>query len=96
EIGSSIDVMVGQDLRALEVYLQENPVEVMMGNSDGRLIARYLDIPLVRFGFPVFDRVGYHRNPIIGYNGGLNLINLLTNTVLEKIYEPVTHWKLQQ
>jgi nitrogenase molybdenum-iron protein beta chain len=95
ETGSEIDVMVGQDLRAVEVYLKENPVDIMIGNSDGRLISLDLGIPLIRIGFPVYDRVGYQRQSIVGYRGGLYLMDLITNTILEKYYEP-THWKLQQ
>jgi nitrogenase molybdenum-iron protein beta chain len=95
ETGVEIDTMVGQDLRALEVYLKENPVDLMIGSSDARLISIEQNIPLIRVGFPVFDRVGYHRKPIIGYNGGLHLIDLITNTILEKYYEH-EHWKLQQ
>lgn len=95
ETGAEIDTMVGQDMRAMEVYLKDNPVDLMIGSSDARLIAKQYDIPLVRVGFPVFDRVGYHRLPIVGYNGGIHLINLITNTILEKYYEP-EHWKLQQ
>ena len=95
ETGTPIDVMVGQDLRAVEVYLKENPVDLMIGNSDGRLISLDLGIPLIRVGFPVYDRVGYQRQPIVGYRGGLYLMDLITNTILEKYYEP-THWKLQQ
>jgi len=95
ETGTDIDVLYGQDLRAVEVYLKENPVDLMIGNSDGRLIALDLGIPLIRMGFPVYDRVGYQRQPILGYRGGLYLMDLITNTVLEKYYE-TTHWKLQQ
>lgn len=95
ETGTEIDTMVGGDLRQLEVYIKENPVDLMIGNSDARLMAKEAGIPLVRVGFPVYDRVGYHRQPIVGYNGGIHLINLITNTILEKYYEP-EHWKLQQ
>jgi nitrogenase molybdenum-iron protein beta chain len=95
ETGSEIDVLIGQDLRAVEVYLKENPVDIMVGNSDGRLISLDLGIPLIRVGFPVYDRVGYQRQSIVGYRGGLYLMDLITNTILEKYYEP-THWKLQQ
>jgi nitrogenase molybdenum-iron protein beta chain len=95
ETGVEIDVMVGQDLRAVEVYLKENPVDLMIGNSDGRLISLEQGIPLIRVGFPVYDRIGYQRQPIVGYRGGLYLMDLITNTILEKYYEP-THWKLQQ
>jgi nitrogenase molybdenum-iron protein beta chain len=95
ESDEPVDVMVGSDLRQLEVKLQEEPVDVVIGNSEGRLIMMDLDIPLVRVGFPVYDRAGYHRVPIVGYNGGVNLIDRITNTIMEKYYEPM-HWKLQQ
>jgi len=95
ESEESVDIMVGSDLRALEVKLQEEPVDIAIGHSEGRLIMRDLDIPLVRVGFPVYDRAGYHRVPIVGYNGGVNLIDRITNTIMEKYYDP-QHWKLQQ
>lgn len=95
ETGVDIDTMLNGDLRALEVYIKDNPVDLMIGNSDSRLMAKEAGIPLVRVGFPVYDRVGYHRYPIVGYNGGIHLIDLITNTILEKYYEP-QHWKLQQ
>jgi len=95
ESDEPIDVMIGSDLRALEVRLEEDPVDLMIGHSDGRLFAKQLDIPLIRVGYPVYDRVGYHRIPIVGYNGSVNLIDRITNTVFEKYYDQ-EHWKLQQ
>lgn len=95
ETGTDIDVLFEQDMRSFEVYIKENPVDLMMGPSDGRLLALDLGIPLIRTGFPVYDRIGYHRHPIVGYNGGMHLMELITNAVLETYYEP-THWKLQQ
>ena len=90
-----VEVLVGQDLRALELKIKEDPIDLMIGNSDGRLIAFDAEIPLIRAGFPVYDRAGYHRRPIVGYNGGINLIDRITNTIMEKYYDK-THWKLQQ
>ena len=29
------------------------------------------------------NRVGYQRRAIIGYNGGINLVNLIINSILE-------------
>ncbi len=34
----------------MEVYLQENPVDLMIGSSDGRLISIEQSIPLIRVG----------------------------------------------
>lgn len=95
ESDGPVDVLVGSDLRALETRLQEESVDLMIGHSDGRLFAKNLDIPLIRVGYPVYDRVGYHRVPIVGYNGGINLIDRITNAVFEKYYDH-EHWKLQQ
>ena len=95
ESDEPVDVMIGSDLRALEVRLEEDSVDLMIGHSDGRLFAKQLDIPLIRVGYPVYDRVGYHRIPIVGYNGSVNLIDRITNTVFEKYYDQ-EHWKLQQ
>ncbi|ABR53975.1 Nitrogenase [Methanococcus vannielii SB] len=95
ESEDDVDVLLGQDLRALDVYIKENPVDIMIGNSDGRLMAKDHKIPLYRVGYPVYDRVGTARRPIVGYNGGLNLIDGITNTILDKYYE-VQDWKLQQ
>ncbi len=95
ESDGPVDVLVGQDLRALELKIKEDPLDLILGNSDGRLIAMDAGIPLIRVGFPVYDRAGYHRRPIVGYNGGINLIDRITNTIMEKYYDK-THWKLQQ
>jgi len=95
ESDGPVDIMIKSDLRALETHLQENPVDLMIGHSDGRLFSKALDIPLIRVGYPVYDREGYHRIPIVGYNGGINLIDRITNVVFEKYYEH-EHWKLQQ
>ncbi|RZN40588.1 MAG: hypothetical protein EF813_03100 [Methanosarcinales archaeon] len=34
-----------------------------------------------RIGFLVYDRVGYQRRAIIGHNGGINLVDRITNAI---------------
>ena len=46
-----------------------------------------LKVPLVRIGFPVYDRIGYFRYPIIGYNGSIRLLDMITNAILEHKYD---------
>ena len=41
------------------------------------------DVAFVRCGFPVYDRVGYHRYGIMGYHGGIYLTDMITNAILE-------------
>ncbi|KZX16989.1 nitrogenase component 1 [Methanobrevibacter filiformis] len=97
ETNTDIDVLLDQDLRAFELYVKDddNNVDIMLGNSDLRFINYDTKIPLIRFGYPVYDRVGYHSNPIVGYRGAKRLTEMITNAILEKYYDP-THWKLQQ
>ncbi|KZX15554.1 nitrogenase vanadium-iron protein beta chain [Methanobrevibacter cuticularis] len=95
EVGTDIDVLLDQDLRAFELYVKDNEIDIMLGNSDLRFINYETKIPLVRFGYPTYDRVGYHSNPIMGYRGAKRLTEMITNAVLEKYYDPY-HWKLQQ
>jgi nitrogenase molybdenum-iron protein beta chain len=46
-------------------------------------IAKDEDIAFVRCGFPVYDRVGYHRYGFMGYHGGRYLTDMITNAILE-------------
>lgn len=59
---------------------------VLIGNSDGKVITEKEGIPLVRVGFPIHDRVGGQRKVITGYRGSLDLLDEITNTLLEVKY----------
>ncbi|MCL0081307.1 nitrogenase, partial [Peptococcaceae bacterium] len=71
-------------LHKLEQVVLQNQVEMLIGNSKGATIAKQADIPLVRIGFPVTDRVGYQRRPVVGYNGSLWLLDQIVNAFLER------------
>jgi nitrogenase molybdenum-iron protein beta chain len=60
-----------------------DPVDMLIGTSYGKFAARDADIPLVRIGYPIVDRVNLHRYPTIGYQGIINLITWIANTFLE-------------
>ncbi|MDR2830805.1 MAG: nitrogenase molybdenum-iron protein subunit beta [Methanobrevibacter sp.] len=95
--GQNIDVITEGDLKVVEDYVKDkdNGVELILGSSEARFINYDTGIPLVRFGFPVYDRVGYHSQPIVGYRGAKRVVEMITNEVLAKYYEE-KHWKLQQ
>ncbi len=57
--------------------------EMLIGNSNGKYIAKEMGIPLVRFGFPIHDRVGAQRILSLGYHGAMNVLDKITNTILE-------------
>lgn len=60
-----------------------DPVDLLIGDSHTKFIAREFDIPLVRIGFPVIDRVNLHRYPTIGYQGVINLVTWLANAMID-------------
>jgi len=49
--------------------IRENRVNLLLGDFRGRGISEKEKIPLVRTGFPVCDRFGYHRRAMVGYAG---------------------------
>ncbi|WP_214020659.1 nitrogenase component 1 [Methanoculleus sp.] len=72
------------DLFDLHQWIKEEPVDLLIGNTHGKYIARAEDIPLVRVGFPVFDRAVHPLMPIVGYKGCLRLIEMISNVLLER------------
>lgn len=60
---------------------------LLIGNSDGKVITEKAGIPLVRAGFPIHDRVGGQRLAYTGYAGTLKLLDDITNTLLESKHE---------
>ncbi len=58
-------------------------VNVAVGPSDGRYLSEREGIPLVRLGFPILDRIGGQRILSVGYTGTANLLDRITNTLLD-------------
>jgi len=40
------------------------PVDFLIGNTYGKYLDRDTGTPLIRIGFPIFDRHHYHRYPV--------------------------------
>jgi len=72
------------DLFDLHQWVKADPVDLLIGTSYGKFIARAEDIPLVRVGFPILDRAIHPMMPIVGYNGCMRLIEMISNTLLER------------
>ena len=81
------NIWPGKDLWALRSLLFTEPVDFMIGNVYGKELYRDTKIPLIRIGFPIFDRHHLHRYSISGYEGGLNLLTWITNAVLDALDE---------
>jgi nitrogenase molybdenum-iron protein beta chain len=81
--GQQGKIYMGKDLWHMRSLLMTDPVDAIIGDTHGKFIARDADIPLFRFGFPVFDRVNLHRSPIIGYQGAINMVSAICNTFID-------------
>jgi nitrogenase molybdenum-iron protein beta chain len=80
-------LIIGGDLYDLSQQVKKSSVDLLIGNSYGARIAEDENIPLMRVGFPIFDRVGAQRIRILGYRGSLNLLDQLTNTIIQHYYD---------
>jgi len=72
------------DLFYLHQLIKNEPVDLLITNVYGKYISRAEDIPLVRFGWPILDRVGHSFFPTVGYKGSIHLLCDIINTVLER------------
>ncbi len=83
--GHEATVWPGKDLWHLRSLVHTEPVDLLLSSSYLKYLSREAGIPLVRVGFPVFDRHHLHRFPVVGYGGGIWLLTQLVNTVLDEL-----------
>ena len=83
--GHAATVWPGKDLWHLRSLVFTEPVDLLIGSSYLKYIAQETGTPLVRVGFPIFDRHHLHRFPVVGYGGGIHLLTQLVNTVLDEL-----------
>lgn len=77
-------VKAAGDLMQLHQWIKNDPVDLLIGNTYGKYIARAENIPLVRMGFPILDRVGHSYFPIVGYKGAMRIIEKISTALLDK------------
>ena len=71
------------DFELIEELALKMKANLFIGSSDARRIEERHGIPLVRCAFPIHDRVGGQRITALGYSGSLNMLDSLTNTLLQ-------------
>jgi nitrogenase molybdenum-iron protein beta chain len=64
--------------------IKNEPVDLLMGGTHGKYIARAEDIPLVRVGFPVIDRYVHSLMPVTGYRGAMRLLELMLGALMDR------------
>ena len=72
------------DLFELHQWIKQEGVDLLIGGTHGKYIARAEDIPFVRAGFPIIDRYIHSYLPIVGYKGGMRLAELIMNALMDR------------
>ena len=88
EYKTDTQILEDTDLYEFHEVVKTHGAELILGNSKGKDIADDENVPLVRVGFPVYDRVGVYRYSIMGYNGSIYLLDQMTNAILGHKYDP--------
>jgi nitrogenase molybdenum-iron protein beta chain len=90
--GQKTEVHIGRDLWHFRSLVFTNRPDFMIGNSYGKFIQRdtfykgeEFEVPLIRIGFPIFDRHHLHRMTTLGYEGAIYMLTTLVNAVLEQL-----------
>ncbi len=79
-----VNVKAGGDMFLLHQWIRNEPVDLIIGNTYCKHIARDEDIPMVRWGFPILDRQGHQYFPTIGYKGGIRLLEQILGRLLDR------------
>jgi nitrogenase molybdenum-iron protein beta chain len=79
-----VNVSAPADMFLLHQWIKNDPVDLLMGNTYLKYIARDEDIPLVRFGFPILDRIGHSYFPTVGYRGGMRLLEKILDALMDR------------
>jgi nitrogenase molybdenum-iron protein beta chain len=77
-------VKAAGDLFELHQWIKNEPVDLLLGTSYGKQIAKAEDIPFVRAGFPILDRYAHAYFPMVGYQGALRLAEKIAGALMDR------------
>ena len=84
--GEEVIVKTGADADMFYFHqlIKNHKPDLILGNTYCKYIARDEGIPLIRIGFPIYDRVGHSYFPVVGYRGGLRLLEKVLDIFMDK------------
>lgn len=76
-----MEIITNADFWELENRIKNEGLELdlILGHSKGRFISIDYNIPMLRVGFPTYDRAGLYRYPTVGYGGAIWLAEQMAN-----------------
>ena len=72
------------DMYLMHQWIKNEGVDLLIGNTYGKYIARDENIPFIRHGFPILDRVGHQYFPTVGYKGAMRLVEQILAVFMDK------------
>ena len=100
ELKESVDwdmeIITNADLFEMEERINNGlELDLILGHSKGRFTAIDNKIPMVRVGFPTYDRAGMYRHPVVGYAGAIWLAEQMANALFTDMeYKGTREWSL--
>jgi len=82
--GARAEVIDDADFATMLDRARAAPPDIVIGNSKGYYLARNLNVPLVRCGFPIHDRMGGQRVLHVGYRGTISLFDSICNALMQE------------
>jgi nitrogenase molybdenum-iron protein beta chain len=96
-IDFDMKIVLNADLWELENRIKNEGLELdlILGHSKGRFTSIDYNVPMVRVGFPTYDRAGLYRYPVVGYSGAVWLAEAMANTIFTDMeYKKNKEWVL--
>ena len=96
-VNFDMEIITNADFWVLENKIKNEglKLDLILGHSKGRYVAIDNNIPMVRLGFPVYDRAGGFRHPVVGYAGAIWLAEEMANTIFTDMeYKHNKEWIL--
>ena len=91
EVGLDVEVLVDnaqlEDGHIFEEQVRGSNATMLFGSSFERRLATELNIPLLRYTYPIFDSVYITERPYTGYRGTMNILEDIINGVITHDYK---------
>jgi nitrogenase molybdenum-iron protein NifN len=84
ELDERTTIREGVDYADITALAETLKPDFLLGASKGYSLARKLNVPLIRCGFPIHDRIGGQRVLHVGYAGAQQLFDQIVNTLLDR------------
>jgi nitrogenase molybdenum-iron protein beta chain len=83
-VPATVNIKVPGDMLLFHQWIKNDSVDLIIGSTYAKYIAKDEDTPLLRYGFPIYDRMGHSYFSSMGYRGALRLMEKLLDAILDR------------